>query len=350
MNDKAAALLKRGQVIPAVPLVLDESRKFNEAGQRTLIRYYLDSGVGGLAVAVHTTQFEIRKPEHNLYETVCTVVLDEVKKFEQRTGKTIIKVGGACGKTSQAVSEADMLKQWGYDCALLSPTGIPELSDDDMVDRTKEVASVIPVFGFGLQIATGGRVHDAGYWKKIADIPDLVAIKCAPFDRYQTHDLVRGVAMSGRRDEVALYTGNDDTIILDLLSSYSINIKGKEFKMRFVGGLLGHWAVWAKNVTDHFEKIKALPEDGPVPLEFIELAAKVTDANAAFFDAKHKYKGCRAGLHEVLKRQGLMGGVWCLNPEEGLSEGQLEEIDRVLETYPELNDDEFVRTNISKWL
>ena len=350
MTDKARTLLKQGAVMPAMPLVLNESRKFDEAGQRTLIRYYLDSGIGGLGVGIHTTQFEIRDPEHDLFETVLSVVMDEIKKFEKTTGKTIIKVGGACGKTSQAVKEAALLNKLGYDAALLSPSGIPELTDDDMIERTKAVATELSVFGFFLQPATGGRVHDAMYWKKMADIPELVAIKCAPFNRYQTHDMVRGVVMSDRRDEIALYTGNDDTIILDLLSSYSFNIDGKEFKKRFVGGLLGHWAVWTKNVTEMFERIKAIPENGPIPLEFMELAAKVTDANAAFFDAANNYAGCRAGLHEVLKRQGLMKGIWCLDPNEGLSKGQLQEIDRVIETYPELNDDAFVKENLSKWL
>ena len=249
MSSNAMSILREGTVIPAVPLALNESRSFNEQRQRTLIRYYLESGVGGLAVAVHTTQFEIRNMEHDLFETLCSVVIDEIKSFERNSGKTIVKIGGVCGKIPQAVSEAKILKDLGYDAVLLSPGGLSNLSENEMIERTKAIASIIPVIGFYLQTAVGGRMLSSEYWKKIADISNVVAIKCAPFNRYQTYDLVRGVAMSNRREEVALYTGNDDTIIIDLLSSYSFNISGEKITMRFVGGLLGHWAVWTKNVT-----------------------------------------------------------------------------------------------------
>ena len=350
MRESALSALHKGTVIPAIPLALDESRKFDEARQRTLIRYYLDSGVGGVAIAVHTTQFEIRKPEHDLYETVCSVVVDEVNSYEEKTGKTIIKVGGVCGKIPQAVKETEILKKLGFDIVLLSPGGLADLTEDEMVERTLVVSEIMPVFGFYLQPAVGGRLLSLEYWKRIADIPNLMAIKCAPFNRYQTFDLIRGVAMSERREQIALYTGNDDTIIIDLLSNYVINVNGKTVNKRFVGGLLGHWAVWTKKVVEMFDRITAHPVGEPVPYDLIELANKVTDANAAFFDAANGYAGCIAGLHEVLKRQGIFKGIWCLNPEETLSPGQSDEIDRVYAAYPELNDDEFVKENLSKWL
>jgi len=350
MKTNALDILKSGTVIPAVPLALDEFRNFDEQRQRVLIRYYIDSGVGGLAVAVHTTQFEIRKPEINLFKTVCTVVIDEIKSYEKVTGKIIVKIGGACGKTPQAVNEAIFLKQLGYDAVLLSPGGLAGLTEDELIERTNEVASIIPVIGFYLQPAVGGRILSSDYWKKTANIPNLVAIKCAPFDRYLTYDLIRGVAESERYDSIALYTGNDDAIIFDLISSYPFNINGKDIKLRFTGGLLGHWAVWTKKIVEIFDEIKKLSDNEPVPIEFLELAGKVTDANSAFFDTKNNFKGCIAGIHEVLRRQGLLKGIWCLNSDETLSEGQSLEIDRVYSSYPELNDDEFVRDNLSKWL
>jgi len=350
MNDTALSILRNGTVIPAVPLALDESRRFDEKRQRALIRYYLACGVGGLAVAVHTTQFEIRKPEFDLFETVCSVVIDEVCSFEKETGKTIVKVGGVCGKTPQTMAEAGILKNLGYDAILLSPGGLADLSEDELVERTRDVAALIPVVGFYLQPAVGGRILSAEYWKKISDIPGLVAIKCAPFNRYQTYDLVRGVAMSDRRNEIALYTGNDDAIIIDLISSYSFDIDGKNVKLRFVGGLLGHWAVWTKKVVEIFDEIKLLSDNEPIPLEILELANKITDANAAFFDVANNFKGCIAGIHEVLRRQGLFTDIWCLNPAETLSKGQSAEIDRVYAAYPELNDDDFIKENLIKWL
>jgi len=350
MRGSALAIIKKGTVIPAVPLALDETRTFDEVRQRALIRYYLDAGVGGVAVAVHTTQFEIRKPEHDLYEKVCSVVVDEINSYEEKTGKTIVKVGGVCGKIHQAVNEAEIMKKLGFDIVLLSPGGLADLSEDEMIERTRAVADVMPVFGFYLQPAVGGRILSSEYWKRTADIPNLIAIKCAPFNRYQTFDLIRGVAMSERRDQISLYTGNDDTIIIDLLSSYSFTIDGKEIKLRFIGGLLGHWSVWTKKTTEIFDRIKALPENSPIPPEMLILANKVTDANAAFFDAKNNYSGCIAGIHEVLRRQGIFKGIWCLDPNETMSEGQSEEIDRVYADYPELNDDDFIKANLSKWL
>lgn len=325
--------LKEGTVIPAMPLVLDENRRFDEAGQRKLIRYYCAAGAGGIAVAVHTTQFEIRLPKYDLFGRVLEVCADEIDRFERKAGKTIIKISGVCGVKEQSLRETETAAALGYDAVLLSPGGLSAMSEDELAERTQSVAELLPVIGFYLQPSVGGRVFSYGYWEKICRIKNLAAIKIAPFNRYQTLDVVRAAAYS--ENEIALYTGNDDNIIIDLITEYKFE-NGKT--MRFAGGLLGHWSVWTNTVVKLFEKIKT---EGLKP-EILQLANEVTDCNAAFFDTAHNYAGCIAGLHEVLRRQGLMKGIWCLNPEEGLSEGQLSEIDRVYKAYPHLNDDTFV--------
>jgi len=333
----ALELLKRGTVIPAIPLVLDDSRQFDEKGQRKLINYYLQAGCGGLAVGVHTTQFEIREPKHNLLEKVLKCAADEVKKHK---GKTIIKVAGVCGEINQAMEEAELAKGLGYDAVLLSPGGLKNLTEDELLERTRAVAKIIPVIGFYLQTAVGGRPLSYEYWQAFAEIQNVVAIKCASFNRYQTLDVMRAVALSKRADEIAMYTGNDDNIVIDLLTKYKFYENGKTYEKSFVGGLLGHWSVWTKKVVELFDRIK---KDG-VSEEMLILANEVTDCNAAFFDVKNNFLGCIAGLHEVLRRQGLMKNIYCLNPHEGLSKGQKEEIDRVYRMYPHLNDDEFVKS------
>ena len=248
-HEEALKILHGGTVIPAIPLVLDENRKFNEAGQRTLIRYYLDAGVGGLAVAVHTTQFEIRKPEVGLFEPVLRVTKEEMDAYEARTGKTLVRVAGACGEAEQACAEARTAKALGFDAVLLSPGGLAHRTEEELVERTHAVAAEMPVIGFYLQTACGGRRLSYEYWKAVADTPGVVAIKCASFNRYQSIDLVRGVAYSARREEIALYTGNDDNIVADLLTPYRFPVDGKEVELRFVGGLLGHWSVWTHSVV-----------------------------------------------------------------------------------------------------
>ena len=349
MRTEAKDILNNGTVIPAIPLALDENRKFDEKRQRTLIKYYLNAGAGGIAVAVHTTQFAIRSPEVNLFITVVKTVIDEIEQFEKRTHKTIVKIIGVCGKVEQAVSEAKFAAEVNADAVLLSPSGLGDLSEGEMIERTKIIAGIMPVFGFYLQPAAGGRIFSAAYWKRLSDIDGVVAIKCAPFNRYQTIELVRGVALSERRGEIALYTGNDDNILLDLLTKYEINVDGKTIEKRFVGGLLGHWAVWTKTAVDLFENIRQY-KNKDIPAELLTLAIKITDANAAFFDAANHYAGCIPGVHEVLRRQGILKGIWCLNPNETLSPGQSEEIDRVYADYPELNDDEFVKSHLDEWV
>ena len=325
-HEEALKILHGGTVIPAIPLVLDENRKFNEAGQRTLIRYYLDAGVGGLAVAVHTTQFEIRKPEVGLFEPVLRVTKEEMDAYEARTGKTLVR-----------------------DAVLLSPGGLAHRTEEELVERTHAVAAEMPVIGFYLQTACGGRRLSYEYWKAVADTPGVVAIKCASFNRYQSIDLVRGVAYSARREEIALYTGNDDNIVADLLTPYRFPVDGKEVELRFVGGLLGHWSVWTHSVVKLYEELREYRDGRDIPAELLARGAAVTDCNGVFFDVAHNFAGCIPGVHEVLRRQGLMAGTWCLDPDETLSEGQEQEIDRVYEMYPHLNDDAFVAQNLETW-
>ena len=349
-HEKALKKLHEGTVIPANPLALNENREFDEKRQRALARYYLDAGAGGLAVGVHTTQFEIRDPKHNLLERVLTVAKEEADRFEERTGEVVVTVAGVCGKTEQAISEAMLAKRLGYDAVLLSPGGLGALSEDEMVARTEAVAKVMPVIGFYLQPAVGGRAFTYNYWERICAIKGVVAIKAAPFNRYLTLDVVRAAALSSRADEIALYTGNDDNIVIDLISKYKFEKAGKTYEKSFVGGLLGHWSVWTKKAVEIFEKCKAARTLDAIPAEMLVLANEVTDTNAAFFDTANGFKGCIAGLHEVLRRQGLFEGTWCLNPDEAMSKGQLEEINRVYAAYPHLNDDAFIKENLESWL
>ena len=349
-HELALKKLHEGTVIPANPLALDENRQFDEKRQRAVVRYYLDAGVGGLAVAVHTTQFEIRDPKHNLLEPVLKLAKEEADKFEARTGEVIVMVAGVCGPKEQAVREAELAKSLGYDAVLLSPGGLNHLSEDEMIERTKAVAAVMPVIGFYLQTAVGGKVFSYDYWVRLCDIDNVVAIKAAPFNRYYSFDIVRAAALSRRADEITLYTGNDDNIVLDLISKYKFTVDGKTYEKSFIGGLLGHWSVWTKKAVELFEKCKAVRGMDAVPYEIMQLANEVTDTNAVFFDTANGFAGCIAGLHEVLRRQGIFKGIWCLNPEETMSPGQLEEIDRIYKMYPHLNDDAFVAENLEKWL
>lgn len=352
MNRHEAALkkLKQGTVIPATPLVLNNDRELDERRERALLRYYMDAGVGGLAVAVHTTQFEIRDPEIALFEPVLKIAAEEMERFEKRTGKTIVRVAGVCGKTEQAVKEAKIAKELGYDAVLLSPGGLRDFDEDYMIERTKEVAKIMPVIGFYLQTSVGGRLFTFDYWKRLCEIDNVVAIKSAPFNRYQTLDVARAAAMSSRCDEITLYTGNDDNIVIDLLTNYKFEVDGKVYEKRFEGGLLGHWCVWTKKVVEMFEKIKEESKKDCISVEMLKLANEVTDANAAFFDTANNFKGCIAGLHYILKKQGIYENILCLNPDETVSPGQIDEIERIYKMYPHLSDDDFVRENLDKWL
>ena len=341
-HDLALKILSSGTVIPAMPLALDKNRKLDQRRQRALVRYYLDAGAGGLAVGVHTTQFAIRDPAIALLEPLLALVKEEVKRFEKKSGKVIVCVAGACGETTQAVGEAHLAIKHSYDAVLLSPGGLSHLGEEEMLKRTLAVAELIPVMGFYLQPSVGGRFLSFDFWSKLVEIPNIVAIKTAPFNRYMTLDVVRAVACSSRPDKISLYTGNDDNIIIDLITEYSFG----NVRKSFAGGLLGHWSVWTKRAVEQLEAAKS----GKNTHELLKLANEVTDSNAAFFDSANGFKGCIAGLHEVLRRQGLFKGIWCLDPTETLSPGQMEEIDRVYKAYPHLNDDDFVKENLDIWL
>jgi len=350
IRQDALKRFQKGTVIPAHPLALDRNRKLDERRQRALTRYYLDAGAGGLAVAVHTTQFAIRDPRIGLLEPVLKIASEEMDAYEKKTGKAIFRIAGVCGPADQAIREAELARKIGYDAALLSPGGLMQLTENDLIDRTGKVASALPVVGFYLQPSVGGRIFSYDYWRRLCDISNVIGIKCASFNRYQTIDVIRAVALSDRGEDIALYTGNDDHIVVDLLTGYRFRKDGRENKKRFAGGLLGHWAVWTNTAVKIFRQLKAAAKEDAVPAELLTLAAQVTDANAAFFDTANNFKGCIAGIHEVLRRQGLLEGIWCLDEKETLSPGQSEEIDRVTRMYPHLNDDGFIRENLSKWL
>ncbi len=341
--------LHEGLVIPAHPLALKRNRKLDERRQRALSRYYMESGAGGLAVGVHTTQFEIRAPHIGLYHPVLELAKDEMDAFENASKKKVFRIAGVAGGTNSAVAEARISADLKYDAVLLSMAAFQKATNEELIAHCRAVAGIIPVIGFYLQKAVGGRDLDVDFWREFARIENVVAIKIAPFNRYQTLDVVRGVVESGRGREVALYTGNDDSIVTDLLSVYQIVSKGEIVKKRIVGGLLGHWSVWVRKAVELLDEVK-MNNSGKSATDWMVFANKVTDSNAAFFDAANGFKGCIVGLHEVLRRQGLFEGVWTLNENDILSPYQRNEIDRVYRSYPELNDDDFVRENLDRWL
>ncbi len=342
--------LSNGVAIPAHPLALTASRKLDERRQRALSRYYIAAGAGGLAVGVHTTQFEIRGKDVGLFSPVLQLAKEEMDRADEKRPEKLIRIGGACGKTDQAASEARLLEDLGYHAALLSLAAFKSSTEKETLAHCREVAGIIPLVGFYLQPAVGGRFLPYSFWRKFAEIENVVAIKMAPFNRYQTLDVIRAVAEAGR-DDIALYTGNDDNIVMDLITPYRLNVNGKTVERRIVGGLLGHWSVWTQKAVALLNRCHAFATDnGPRTTDLLRLSVEVTDSNAAFFDAANNFKGCIAGLHEVLRRQGLLEGAWCLNPGETMSAGQREEIDRVYAAYPHLNDDAFVAAYRDEWL
>lgn len=339
-------LLLKGLVIPANPTALTEALKLDERRQRALSRYYLAAGSGGLAIGVHTSQFEIR--EAGLYQPVLELGREEMDSFCNKTGKVVFRVAGVLGNTVQAVKEAQIAADLGYHAGLLGLAALKGKSNKELIAHCRAVAEVIPVIGFYLQTSVGGGVLDTEFWREFSRIENVVAIKMAPFDRYSTIDVVRGVAESGRASEIALYTGNDDNIVADLLTEYNIPTVEGIVNKKIVGGLLGHWAVWNKKAVALFERIKKAPPSET--LDLLSVGIGITDANAAFFDSRNSFKGSIAGIHEVLIRQGLLKGNYTINPKERLSPGQKEEIDRVYALYPDLNDDDFVRENLDNWM
>jgi hypothetical protein len=349
LDAKIEQVLRRGTVIPAHPLALNADRRLDERRQRALTRYYVAAGAGGLAVGVHTTQFAIRDPRIGLFEPVLKLAAEEMDRADRSRTEPLVRVGGICGDTAQAVREAQLHRELRYSAGLLSLAATKDLDDQALIAHCREVAGILPIVGFYLQTAVGGRVLSYNFWRQFAEIENVVAIKIAPFNRYQTLDVVRAVAESGR--DIALYTGNDDNIVGDLVAPYAFRIDGQLRERRIVGGLLGHWAVWTKRAVELLEECRTLaPGDQPIPKSMLQKNVDVTDCNAAFFDAANHFAGCIAGLHEVLRRQGLLEGIWCLDSNETLSPGQREEIDRVYRAYPHLNDDDFVREGRDGWL
>jgi len=338
-----------GQVIPAQPLALDAGRKFDEKHQKALTRYYVAAGSGGLAVGVHSTQFEIRLPEHGLFQPVLELAAQTIDEELAKNPRPFVKVAGVVGKTEQAVKEAELAKSLGYQSALLSLAAWKDADDDALIAHCSTIADIIPVVGFYLQPSVGGRLLPYSFWRRFAEIENVVAIKMAPFNRYQTIDVVRAIAESGR-DDIALYTGNDDSIVVDLLTPWKFQSGDKEVTRYIVGGLLGHWAAWTKKAVELLDEVKVARQQPQLDISWLSRAIAVTDSNAVLFDAANGYAGCIPGIHEVLRRQGLLQGTWCLNPHEELSPGQSDELDRIYRDYPELNDDAFVKENLDKWL
>jgi len=341
--------LAQGLVIPACPLALNRRRKLDERRQRALFRYYIAAGAGGLAVGVHTTQFAIRDPRIALFEPVLKMAAEEVQRAFASVRK-LVAIGGICGGTKQAVREATFIRELGFDAGLLSLGALREATDMQLLQHCRAIADIIPVFGFYLQPAAGGRPLSYSFWRRFVELENAVAIKIEPFNRYQTLDVVRAVAGAGR-DDIVLYTGNDDHIVLDLLTPFRFRAGTKIVERWIVGGLLGQWAVWtSKAVALHAWCRKLVRESAPIPRALLGQAGELTDVNAAIFDVAHNYAGCIPGIHEVLHRQGLLEGNWCLDPAEKLSADQRHEIERVYRAYPHLNDDAFVSAHLAEWL
>jgi dihydrodipicolinate synthase/N-acetylneuraminate lyase len=336
--------LREGRVIPASPLVLDSNRKLDPVRQRVLFRYYFAAGAGGLAVGVHTTQFAIRDPKVGLFRPVLELAAAEIRSSGQ------IGIAGICGHTGQAENEANLARTLGFDAGLLSLGALRSATEIELIAHCQTIAQIIPLVGFYLQPAAGGRILPFSFWRRFAEIENVAAIKIAPFNRYQTLDVIRAVAESGRTD-IALYTGNDDHILLDLLTPFRFNVHGEPTEHRIVGGLLGQWAVWTKKAVELLAECRRFAHAAePVPAGLLTIANELTDANAAIFDAANGYAGCIPGIHEILRRRGLLEGDWCLDPNEVLSNGQREEIDRVCRAYPHLQDDDFIAQHLDQWL
>lgn len=347
LRPAARESLFRGVVIPAQPLALTANRTLDERRQRALTRYYLAAGAGGLAVGVHTTQFEIRDPEHNLFEPVLALAAEEMAAHGD---DSVIRIAGVTGDTAQAVAEARLARSLGYDAVLVSPR-VPGANEQDLLERARAIGDVLPLVGFYLQTAIGGPTLSRAFWREFAAIPAVVAVKAAPFDRYRTLELVRGIGESGRANEIALYTGNDDAIVADLQSEYHVVTPDGPRTLRFVGGLLGQWAVGTRAAVALLDTAhRAAAGDLDALSRLNRASVDAVDFNQAVFDPANDFAGVIAGVHEVLRQQGLLEGVWCLDPEEGLSPGQAAEIERVRLAYPELNDDAFIAEHLETWL
>jgi len=344
------AKLREGQVIPAHPLALTAARKLDEVQQRALTRYYHAAGAGGIAVGVHTTQFAIRDAKYRLLEPVLRLTVETLAGRDTETQRKTVRIAGICGSTKQAVTEAELARNLGYHAGLLSLGALKAAPEDKLIAHCEIVAQELPLVGFYLQAAAGGRLLSLNFWRRFVEVPNVVAVKIAPFNRYQTLDVVRALAETGRAQDIALYTGNDDNIVVDLLTEYAFLSARGEVRLRIVGGLLGHWAIWTRRAVELLENCKRARAKRKIHGSLLTLGAQITDCNAAIFDAANGFAGCVPGIHEVLRRQGLLKGVWCLDPKEELSREQLEEINRVSAVYPFLNDNDFVREHLPEWL
>jgi dihydrodipicolinate synthase/N-acetylneuraminate lyase len=333
--------LRAGQVIPAHPLALNAARKLDEKRQRGLTRYYVDAGAGGIAVGVHTTQFAIRDANIGLYRPVLELAMDEARAALADSPRAFALVAGVVGQTAQATTEAEIGASLGYDAALLSLGAWKNEDEDAILDHCRTIAEIIPLFGFYLQPAVGGRVLSYRFWREFAEIANVWAIKIAPFNRYQTIDVVRAVVEAGR-DDIALYTGNDDNIVADLLTPFPVSVGGTTVLRWIDGGLLGQWAVWTRAAVVMLAALKEARVTGEYEPSLLSYGAALTDANGAVFDAANAFRGCIPGIHEVLRRQGLLDGTWCLDADEMLSPDQVEEITRVERAYPEVTDADLV--------
>ncbi len=344
--------LRSGCVIPAHPLALQSDNRIDERHQRALTRYYLAAGAGGLAVGVHTTQFAIHEPKIGLYRPVLELAIETTRQFTAPAARPEpIMIAGIVGDTKQAMQEASLARELGYHLGLLSLTALKGKSIDESIDHSRLVGEVIPIMGFYLQETISKMTLPTEFWQKFVTIPNVLGIKIAPFNRYQTLDVLEAVARSGRANEIALYTGNDDNIILDLLTRHEFNVDGRPVSLRIVGGLLGQWACWTKKAVEHLARIKAIRENNtPVPPDLLTLAGQLTLANKAIFDAENQFRGCIPGISYVLKRQGLLKEINTLDPDERLSPGQAERIDHIICDYPHLTDDDFVKENLHEWL
>jgi hypothetical protein len=358
MTDQTLSTLRKGVAIPAMPLALTSARKLDERRQRALARYYIAAGVGGIAAGVHTTQFQIRDPKIGLFKPLLQITAEEFTRADAARGgeaasaagsSPLLRIGGICGDTHQATAEAALLKDLGYHAGLLSLAALKSATEDQLIAHCRAVADILPIVGFYLQPAVGGRVLPYAFWRRFAEIPNVVAIKMAPFNRYQTLDVVRAIAEAGR-DDIALYTGNDDNIVADLITPFRFKVGNRHVERRIVGGLLGHWCVWTKKSVEILKTCQLASVGNSIPTDLLRLNVEVTDANAAFFDAANAFAGCIAGLHEVLRRQGILEGIWCLDEHETLSPGQSAEIDRAYAAYPHLNDDAFVAEHRDEWM
>jgi dihydrodipicolinate synthase/N-acetylneuraminate lyase len=352
VNSDIINKLRSGCVIPAHPLALRADNNIDEQHQRALTRYYLASGAGGLAVGVHTTQFAIHNPKVGLYRPVLELAKKTAQQYSESTNcSQPIMIAGIVGETRQAMKEAELARDFGYHLGLLSLTALKGKSVEELIDHARHVAKVIPIMGFYLQETISQMVLSAEFWRKFIEIAGVLAVKIAPFDRYQTLDVLEAVAYSGRADEIALYTGNDDNIILDLLTQYEFKVDGQTVSLQIVGGLLGQWACWTKRAVECLARIKKIREaKTQVPQEILTLASQLTLANKAIFDADNHFAGCIPGISYVLKRQGLVAEVRTLNEHECLSPGQAEKIEQIIESYPKLCDDDFVKENLDIWL